>query len=96
MCNVQKWSTCFPAVNTQPDFMSAIRDIGSETMQNTTADFLCHRRLDEDGVNTCSVAVLQVRIQVLKDMGITEYEPRVINQMLGFTYSEGFRAFCCC
>ncbi|CAF94755.1 unnamed protein product, partial [Tetraodon nigroviridis] len=29
----------------------------------------------------------QVRIQVLKDMGITEYEPRVISQMLGFTYS---------
>ncbi|CAF91550.1 unnamed protein product, partial [Tetraodon nigroviridis] len=28
----------------------------------------------------------QVRIQVLKDMGITEYEPRVISQMLGFTY----------
>ncbi|CAF87680.1 unnamed protein product, partial [Tetraodon nigroviridis] len=28
----------------------------------------------------------QVRIQILKDMGITEYEPRVINQMLGFTY----------
>lgn len=27
-------------------------------------------------------------IQILKDMGITEYEPRVINQMLEFTYSE--------
>lgn len=26
-------------------------------------------------------------IQILKDMGITEYEPRVINQMLEFTYS---------
>lgn len=25
-------------------------------------------------------------IQILKDMGITEYEPRVINQMLEFTY----------
>ena len=27
-------------------------------------------------------------IQILKDMGITEYEPRVINQMLEFTYSK--------
>ncbi|KAG7249223.1 hypothetical protein CRUP_006920, partial [Coryphaenoides rupestris] len=27
-----------------------------------------------------------VMIQILKDMGITEYEPRVINQMLEFTY----------
>lgn len=40
--------------------------------------------------NICSVAVLQVMIQILKDMGITEYEPRVINQMLEFTYREGF------
>lgn len=32
--------------------------------------------------------VLQVMIQILKDMGITEYEPRVINQMLEFTYSK--------
>ncbi|KAF3705443.1 Transcription initiation factor TFIID subunit 9 [Channa argus] len=31
--------------------------------------------------------VLQVMIQILKDMGITEYEPRVINQMLEFTYN---------
>ena len=31
--------------------------------------------------------VIQVMIQILKDMGITEYEPRVINQMLEFTYS---------
>ncbi|KAK7880376.1 hypothetical protein WMY93_032987 [Mugilogobius chulae] len=28
----------------------------------------------------------QVMMQILKDMGITEYEPRVINQMLEFTY----------
>lgn len=28
----------------------------------------------------------QVMIQILKDMGIAEYEPRVINQMLEFTY----------
>ncbi|XP_016123139.1 transcription initiation factor TFIID subunit 9-like [Sinocyclocheilus grahami] len=28
----------------------------------------------------------QVMMQVLKGMGITEYEPRVINQMLEFTY----------
>lgn len=27
-------------------------------------------------------------MQILKDMGITEYEPRVINQMLEFTYSK--------
>ena len=30
----------------------------------------------------------QVMMQILKDMGITEYEPRVINQMLEFTYSK--------
>uniref|UniRef100_A0A673FIG4 Transcription initiation factor TFIID subunit 9-like n=1 Tax=Sinocyclocheilus rhinocerous TaxID=307959 RepID=A0A673FIG4_9TELE len=28
----------------------------------------------------------QVMMQILKDMGITEYDPRVINQMLEFTY----------
>ncbi|TSP68521.1 Transcription initiation factor TFIID subunit 9 [Bagarius yarrelli] len=28
----------------------------------------------------------QVMMQILKDMGITEYEPRVINQMLEFMY----------
>ncbi|KAK9955764.1 hypothetical protein ABG768_015619 [Culter alburnus] len=28
----------------------------------------------------------QVMMQILKDMGVTEYEPRVINQMLEFTY----------
>ncbi|MEQ2188798.1 hypothetical protein GOODEAATRI_018627, partial [Goodea atripinnis] len=27
-----------------------------------------------------------VMVQILKDMGVTEYEPRVINQMLEFTY----------
>lgn len=27
-------------------------------------------------------------MQILKDMGVTEYEPRVINQMLEFTYSK--------
>lgn len=32
--------------------------------------------------------------QILKDMGITEYEPRVINQMLEFTYSERGRGLC--
>ncbi|TRY57126.1 hypothetical protein DNTS_024000 [Danionella cerebrum] len=30
----------------------------------------------------------QVMMQILKDMGITEYEPRVINQMLEFTYND--------
>lgn len=33
-------------------------------------------------------------MQILKDMGITEYEPRVINQMLEFTYSK-FDALLC-
>ncbi|XP_061905095.1 transcription initiation factor TFIID subunit 9 [Entelurus aequoreus] len=28
----------------------------------------------------------QVMMQILKDMGVSEYEPRVINQMLEFTY----------
>ena len=28
----------------------------------------------------------QVMISMLKDMGITDYEPRVINQMLEFSY----------
>lgn len=34
----------------------------------------------------------QVMAQILKDMGITEYEPRVINQMLEFAYSKRGRA----
>lgn len=29
----------------------------------------------------------QVVVAILKDMGISEYEPRVINQLLEFTYS---------
>lgn len=28
----------------------------------------------------------QMMAQILKDMGITEYEPRVINQMLEFAF----------
>ena len=28
----------------------------------------------------------QMRAQIMKDMGITEYEPRVINQMLEFAF----------
>lgn len=45
--------------------------------------------------------MLQVMIQILKDMGITEYEPRVINQMLEFTYSGfpavfSFLGWCAC
>ena len=27
-------------------------------------------------------------IAILKDMGVTDYEPKVINQMLEFTYSK--------
>lgn len=30
----------------------------------------------------------QVIQAILKDMGITEYEPRVINQLLEFIYSK--------
>ena len=30
-------------------------------------------------------------IAVLKDMGITDYEPKVINQLLEFTYSKFFK-----
>ena len=30
----------------------------------------------------------QVMMAILKDMGVTDYEPRVINQMLEFTYSK--------
>ncbi|NXY85335.1 TAF9 factor, partial [Alcedo cyanopectus] len=33
-----------------------------------------------------SLPAPQVMAQILKDMGITEYEPRVINQMLEFAY----------
>ena len=29
-----------------------------------------------------------VMIAILKEMGVTDYEPRVINQMLEFTYRE--------
>ena len=28
----------------------------------------------------------QVILSIMKDMGITDYEPRVINQLLEFTY----------
>ena len=34
----------------------------------------------------------QVLSTILADMGITEYEPRVINQMLEFSYRE----YTCC
>ena len=30
----------------------------------------------------------QVMAAILKDMGVLDYEPRLINQMLEFTYSE--------
>lgn len=39
------------------------------------------------GAERC-LSALQVMAQILKDMGITEYEPRVINQMLEFAYSK--------
>ena len=31
----------------------------------------------------------QVMISILKDMGINEFEPRVVNQMLEFSYRSG-------
>ena len=34
----------------------------------------------------------QVMAAILKDMGVTEHEPRVINQMLEFTYSKLYSA----
>ena len=33
----------------------------------------------------------QVMEAVLKDMGVTEYEPRIVNQMLEFCYREFIR-----
>ena len=30
----------------------------------------------------------QVMAAILKDMGVNEYEPRVINQMMEFSYRE--------
>ena len=30
----------------------------------------------------------QVMASILKEMGVNEYEPRVINQMLDFSYSK--------
>ena len=30
----------------------------------------------------------EVMVAILKDMGVTEYEPRLVNQMLEFTYRK--------
>lgn len=58
----------------------------SEAIESNIKVFLL---MWESAVTSCWImTVLQVMIQILKDMGITEYEPRVINQMLEFTYSE--------
>ena len=35
----------------------------------------------------------QVMGSILKDMGVTDYEPGVVNQMLEFTYSKFFFIF---
>lgn len=35
----------------------------------------------------------QVIMSIMKDMGITDYEPKVINQLLEFTYRTYF-VFC--
>ncbi|XP_075043301.1 transcription initiation factor TFIID subunit 9B-like isoform X2 [Mixophyes fleayi] len=52
-----------------------------------------HSGLESDAMEQAKMASpksapkdAQVMAQILKDMGITEYEPRVINQMLEFTY----------
>ena len=33
-----------------------------------------------------SLVLVQVMVAILKDMGINDFEPRVINQMLEFSY----------
>lgn len=33
----------------------------------------------------------QVIMSILKELGITDYEPRVINQLLEFTYRKSFK-----
>lgn len=33
----------------------------------------------------------QVIMSIMKDMGITDYEPKVINQLLEFTYRTYFK-----
>lgn len=35
----------------------------------------------------------QVIMSIMKDMGITDYEPKVINQLLEFTYRKNFSQF---
>ena len=37
----------------------------------------------------------QVMISILKDMGINDFEPRVVNQMLEFSYRWIVKKFCC-
>ena len=42
-------------------------------------------------VNTVSKSTpkeAQIMAAILKDMGVNEYEPRVINQMMEFSYRE--------
>lgn len=38
----------------------------------------------------------QVIQAIMKDMGITEYEPRVVNQLLEFVYSKKPFKYCLC
>lgn len=48
-------------------------------------------KLDKTKINTQVKHVpkdAQVIMSILKDLGIQEYEPRVINQLLEFTYRK--------
>ena len=56
-----------------------------------TARSVCSRMTDEFPVEKERTIPKdgQVMISMLKDMGITIYEPRVINQMLEFSYRCG-------
>ena len=38
----------------------------------------------------CPLLLVQVMVAILKDMGINDFEPRVINQMLEFSYRWSF------
>lgn len=42
--------------------------------------------LDKDGRAKPLPKDAQVMVAILKDMGIAEYEPKVVNQMLEFSY----------
>ena len=45
-------------------------------------------KLQKQATNKSQPKDAQVMAAVLKDMGVLEYEPRIINQMLEFTYRK--------